>query len=140
MLTIASISLSDAKRIINAAEAKAMQIGSPGNVAVAVAVVDAGGNRVAHVPMDGAQPASISHSINKAFTSLACKTATLDLAADAQPGASLYGIAHSVDGRIITFAGCMPLESGDSFVGAVGGSGSTADQNQAVAEAPVAAL
>lgn len=57
MLTIASISLSDAKRIINAAEAKAMQIGSPGNVAV----VDAGGNRVAHVPMDGAQPASISH-------------------------------------------------------------------------------
>lgn len=113
MLTIASISLSDAKRIINAAEAKAMQIGSPGNVAV----VDAGGNRVAHVPMDGAQPASISHSINKAFTSLACKTATSDLAADAQPGASLYGIAHSV-----------------------GGSGSTADQNQAVAEAPVAAL
>lgn len=110
MLTIASISLSDAKRIINAAEAKAMQIGSPGNVAV----VD---NRVAHVPMDGAQPASISHSINKAFTSLACKTATSDLAADAQPGASLYGIAHSV-----------------------GGSGSTADQNQAVAEAPVAAL
>lgn len=136
MLTIASISLSDAKRIINAAEAKAMQIGSPGNVAV----VDAGGNRVAHVPMDGAQPASISHSIYKAFTSLACKTATLDLAADAQPGASLYGIAHSVDGCIITFAGCMPLESGDAFVGAVGGSGSTADQDQAVAEAPVAAL
>ncbi|WP_110947983.1 GlcG/HbpS family heme-binding protein [Pseudomonas bohemica] len=136
MLTIASISLSDAKRIINAAEAKATQIGSPSNVAV----VDAGGNLVAHVRMDGAQLASISHSINKAFTSLACKTATKDLAADAQPGAPLYGIANSVDGRIITFAGGIPLKSGESFVGAVGVSGGTADQDQAVAEAAVAAL
>lgn len=136
MLAIASISLSDAKRIINAAEAKAEQIGSPSNVAV----VDAGGNLVAHVRMDGAQLASISHSINKAFTGLACKTATQDLAADAQPGAQLYGIANSVDGRIITFAGGIPLKSGDSFVGAVGVSGGTADQDQAVAEAAVAAL
>ncbi|TDV70243.1 heme-binding protein [Pseudomonas sp. LP_7_YM] len=136
MLTLASLSLSDAKRIINAAEAKATQIGSPSNVAV----VDAGGNLVAHVRMDGAQLASISHSINKAFTSLACKTATKDLAADAQPGASLYGIANSVDGRIITFAGGIPLKSGDAFVGAVGVSGGTADQDQAVAEAAVAAL
>lgn len=136
MLTIASISLSDAKRIINAAEAKATQIGSPSNVAV----VDAGGNLVAHVRMDGAQLASISHSINKAFTSLACKTATKDLAADAQPGAPLYGIANSVDGRIITFAGGIPLKSGESFVGAVGISGGTADQDQAVAEAAAAAL
>ncbi|WP_311968897.1 heme-binding protein [Pseudomonas baltica] len=136
MLNIVSISLADAKRVIGAAESKASSIGSPSNIAV----VDAGGNLVAHVRMDGAQLASITHSINKAFTSLACKTATGDLASDAKPGGQFYGISNSVDGRIITFAGGIPLIDGDAYVGAVGVSGGTGEQDQAVAEAAVAAL
>ena len=136
MLNIVSVSLADAKRVISAAEAKAAAIGSPSNIAV----VDAGGNLVAHIRMDGAQLASVTHSINKAFTSLACRSATGDLAADAQPGGQFYGISNSVEGRIITFAGGIPLSKGDAYVGAVGVSGGTSAQDKAVAEAAVAAL
>ena len=56
MLKLTSLSLEDAKRLIHAAEVKAATIGSPSNIAI----VDAGGNLLAHVRMDGAQIASIS--------------------------------------------------------------------------------
>jgi uncharacterized protein GlcG (DUF336 family) len=59
------ITLSDARRVIAAAEKKAQEIGQPMNVAVA----DAGGNLVAHVRMDKAWLGSIDISIKKAYTS-----------------------------------------------------------------------
>jgi uncharacterized protein GlcG (DUF336 family) len=56
------ITLSDARRVITAAEAKTREIGQPMNIAV----VDAGGNLVSHVRMDGAgSVASISRSIRR---------------------------------------------------------------------------
>jgi prolyl-tRNA synthetase len=58
------VTLDDAKRVIGAAEKKAVAIGQPMNVAVA----DAGGNLIAHVRMDGAWMGSIDISIKKAFT------------------------------------------------------------------------
>lgn len=136
MLSITSVSLAEARALIKAAEDKASAIKSPSNIAV----VDAGGHLIAHVRMDGAQIASITHSVDKAFTALACRTLTADLAKDAQPGASLFGINSTVAGRIITFAGGIPLKVGSSFVGAIGVSGGTADQDQTIAEAAVAAF
>ena len=70
------ITLNDARSVIAAAEKKAAEIGQPMNIAV----VDAGGNLVAHVRMDGAWIGSIDISINKAFTSRAFDIATKDLA------------------------------------------------------------
>ena len=61
------ITLADAKRVIAAAERKAEQIGQPMNVAV----VDAGGNLVAHVRMDKAWLGSVDIAINKAWTARA---------------------------------------------------------------------
>ncbi|MFP5071256.1 GlcG/HbpS family heme-binding protein [Pseudonocardia nantongensis] len=58
------MALDDARRVIAAGEQKAREIGSPSNVAV----VDAGGNLVAHIRMDDAWMGSIDISINKAFT------------------------------------------------------------------------
>lgn len=136
MLKLTSLSLEDAKRLIHAAEVKAATIGSPSNIAV----VDAGGNLLAHVRMDGAQIASISHSINKAFTSLACKLPTHVLGQDAQPGGQFYGLSNTVEGRIITFAGGVPLRSGHELVGAIGVSGGTAEQDREIAEAAEVAL
>jgi uncharacterized protein GlcG (DUF336 family) len=46
----ATVTLEDARRVISAAENKAQEIGQPMNIAV----VDAGGNLVSHVRMDGA--------------------------------------------------------------------------------------
>ena len=59
--------LNDARRVITAGETKAREIGQPMNIAV----VDAGGNLVSHVRMDGAWIGSIDISINKAFTARA---------------------------------------------------------------------
>ena len=66
------ITLKQTRRIIAAAEAKAAEIGQPMNIAV----VDAGGNLVSHVRMDGAWIGSIDVSINKAFTARAFDIST----------------------------------------------------------------
>jgi uncharacterized protein GlcG (DUF336 family) len=130
------VTLDDARKVIAAAEKKAVAIGQPMNVAVA----DAGGNLVAHVRMDGAWMGSIDISIKKAFTARAFDIATKDLAPLAQPGRDFYGINASNDGRIMIFAGGIPLNRGGKVVGAVGVSGGSGEQDQAVAEAGAAAF
>lgn len=134
MLQFQSVSLDDARRLIAAGEAKAREIGSPSNIAVA----DAAGNLVAHVRMDGAWIGSIDVSINKAFTARAFDVATKDLADFAQPGHPFYGIQTSNHGRIMVFAGGIPVRRDGQIVGAVGVSGGTGEQDQTVAEAAVA--
>jgi uncharacterized protein GlcG (DUF336 family) len=130
------VKLQDARRVIEAAEKKAAQLGQPMNIAV----VDAGGNLVAHVRMDGAWIGSIDISINKAFTSRAFDIATRDLAGFAQPGKDFFGIHVSNHGRIMIFAGGIPLKRDGQVVGAVGVSGGSGEQDHAVAEAGAAAF
>src|SRR5450755_3649063 len=100
------IKLADAKRIIEAAEKKATEIGQPMNIAVA----DAGGNLVAHVRMDKAWMGSIDISIKKAWTSRAFDIATKDLAQHSQSGGQFFGIHASNDGKVMIFAGGIPLK------------------------------
>jgi uncharacterized protein GlcG (DUF336 family) len=132
-----SVNLEAARKVIAAAEKKAAAIGQPMNVAV----VDAGGNLVSHVRMDGAWLGSVNISINKAFTARAFDISTKDLSAPSQPGQQFYGIHASNDGRIMIFAGGIPLkdESG-RIVGAIGVSGGSGEQDHAVAEAGAAAF
>lgn len=131
-----TVTLEDARRVIAAAEAKAADIGQPMNIAVA----DAGGNLVSHVRMDGAWLGSIDISINKAFTSRAFDIQTKDLGDNSQPGNQFYGIHASNDGRIMIFAGGIPLSRDGQVVGSIGVSGGSGEQDQSVAEAGAAAL
>lgn len=130
------ITLNDARKIIAAAEKKAAEIGQPMNIAVA----DAGGNLVAHVRMDGAWLGSIDISIKKAYTSRAFDISTRDLAAHCQSGGQFFGIHASNDGRIMIFAGGIPLKQAGKVVGAIGVSGGSGEQDHAVAEAGAAAF
>ena len=100
------VTLQDARRVIAAAEAKASEIGQPMNIAV----VDGGGNLISHVRMDGAWIGSIDISINKAFTSRAFDITTKDLADNSQSGDQFFGIHVSNRGRIMIFAGGIPLK------------------------------
>lgn len=136
MHTQETVSLEDAQRVIQAGIAKATEIKQPANIAVA----DAGGNLLAFARMENAWLGSIDISINKAFTSRAFDIATKQLAGFAQPGEQFYGIHASNRGRIMIFAGGMPLKRGDKVVGAVGVSGGTGEQDQQIVEAAVAAL
>jgi uncharacterized protein GlcG (DUF336 family) len=130
------VTLSEARRVIAAAENKAREIGQPMNVAV----VDAGGNLVSHVRMDGAWIGSIDISINKAFTARAFDLSTEELGKNSQPGQQFFGIHASNHGRIMIFAGGVPLKDGVSVVGAIGVSGGSGSQDQAVANAGAAAF
>ncbi len=130
------ITLADARRIIAAAEKKAAEIGQPMNIAV----VDEGGNLVSHVRMDGAWIGSIDISINKAFTARAFDISTKDLAKFSQSGGEFFGIHASNHGRIMIFAGGIPLKREGKVVGGIGVSGGMGAQDQAVAEAGAAAL
>jgi uncharacterized protein GlcG (DUF336 family) len=130
------VTLNDARNVIAAAEKKAIEIKQPMNIAVA----DAGGNLVAHVRMDGAWIGSIDISINKAFTARAFDISTKDLAKQAQPGGQFYGIHVSNKGRVMIFAGGVPLKRNGQVVGAIGVSGGSGEQDQAVAEAGAAAF
>jgi len=130
------LTLSDARRIIAAAEEKAAEIGQPMNIAV----VDSGGNLVSHVRMDDAWIGSIDISQKKAYTSRAFDISTKDLATHSQSGGQFFGIHASNDGRIMIFAGGIPLKKDGKVVGAIGVSGGSGDQDHAVAEAGAAAF
>jgi uncharacterized protein GlcG (DUF336 family) len=133
---MAGVNLADARRVIAAAEKKAQEIGQPMNVAIA----DEGGNLVAHIRMDGAWMGSIDISINKAFTARAFDISTKDLASNSQSGQQFFGIHVSNHGKIMIFAGGIPLKRDGKVVGAIGVSGGTGEQDQKVAEAGAAAF
>jgi uncharacterized protein GlcG (DUF336 family) len=131
-----TVTLSAGQAVVDAARAKATEIGVPMNIAV----VDEGNNLVAFARMDDAWLGSIDIAQGKAFTARAFDMPTKELAPLAQPGGPLYGIEASNGGRLIVFAGGIPLVSGDRVVGAIGVSGGSVDQDQEVAEAGVGAF
>lgn len=131
---MSELSLADARKIIAAAEKCAEEIGNPMNIAV----VDGGGNLVAHARMDDAWVGSIDIAINKAWTARSFNISTQDLADNSKPGQQYYGITASNDGRVMIFAGGIPLERDGEIVGAVGVSGGSGDQDQTVAESGAA--
>jgi len=130
-----SISLSAAEKAIDAATAKALEIGQPMNIAV----VDDGGHLVAFVRMDGAIKASIDISIRKARTSILMNMPTSALMPKVQPGAELYGLEQTSGGMVI-FGGGIPLTNGDVVIGAIGVSAGTVEQDVSVAEVGAAAV
>jgi uncharacterized protein GlcG (DUF336 family) len=133
---VESVSLRAAQAVVDAACAKAEEIGVPMNVAV----VDAGNNLTAFARMDGAWLGSIDIAQNKAYTARSFDMSTKDLAPLCQPNQPLFGIHASNQGRLIVFAGGIPLESGEEVIGAIGVSGGSVEQDHEVAEAGVAAL
>src|SRR5438270_6811406 len=130
------ITLADARRVIAAAEEKAREIGQPMNIAV----VDEGGNLVSHVRMDNAWMGSVDISINKAWTSRAFDIATGDLAKHSQSGGQFFGIHVSNRGRVMIFAGGIPLKRGNQVMGGIGVSGGFGEQDQTGAEAGAGAF
>jgi uncharacterized protein GlcG (DUF336 family) len=129
---VTAVRLEDARRVISAAEKKAREIGQPMNIAVA----DEGGNIVAHVRMDDAWIVSMK----KAYTSHAFDIETKELAKHSQSGGEFFGIHVSNNGKVMIFAGGIPLKLDGKVVGAIGVSGGSGDQDHAVAAAGAAAF
>lgn len=135
-LVTQDLSLAQAQAVLAAALAAAEKQGT----LMDVAVVDAGGNLKAFARMDGAWLGSIDIATTKARTARYFDLPTEELGKLSQPGGPLYGIEVS-NGGLITFPGGLPLKAADGTVlGAIGVSGSTVENDHAVATAGVAAL
>ena len=130
------MTMEKAQRMIGAGIVKAKEIGQPMNIAV----VDAGANLTAFARMDGAWLGSIDIAINKAFTAKAFDLSTLELGRNSQPGDQFFGINVSNHARVMIFAGGIPIKENGEIVGAVGVSGGSGAQDQAVAEAAIASF
>ena len=133
---MSDIDLDQAQNVVAAALKKAEEISTLMNVAV----VDAGGNLKAFVRMDGAWLGSIDISAKKARTARFFDMESGAIGELSQPGGPLYNIEVS-NGGLITFPGGVPLKNpGGEIVGAIGVSGSTVENDHAVAVAGASAL
>jgi uncharacterized protein GlcG (DUF336 family) len=132
----AGLTLAAARRAIGAVEREAAAM----QVAMSVAVVDAGDQLVAFARMDGADLVGVRLAQDKAYTALVNRMPTRDLAPIVQPGTEFYGYDSLSGGRMIVFAGGLPLERDGVLVGAIGVSGGSAEQDQRAAEAAAEAF
>lgn len=120
------INLNTAEKLCDAVIQKAREMG----VNAVVCVADEGGNTKLIKSMDDAYIASFDIARNKAFTVVALKMSTSKLKALAQPGAELYGIQFTNEGRIIVFGGGDPLtDPSGRIVGGIGVSGGSEAQD-----------
>lgn len=128
------ITLAQADKAIDAAKAKAKEQGTLMNIAI----VDAGGNLKAFARMEGAFLGSVDISIKKAKTARLFNMPTKDLGALAQVGQPLYGIEVTNDGLVIFGGGELIKDKNGVIIGAIGVSGSSVDDDMAVAQAGAA--
>ena len=131
-----TVTLEEARNVIAAATKKAEEIGQPMNIAV----VCSGGHLLAFERMHHAWIGSVDIAQKKAFTSRAFDIETGTLGTLSQSGDQFFGIHASNDGKIMIFAGGVPLYRAGKVIGAIGVSGGLGAQDQAVAEAGAAVI
>jgi uncharacterized protein GlcG (DUF336 family) len=131
-----NITLAQAENAITVAKAKAVELGTKMNISI----VDAGANILAFARMDGAWLGSADISLKKAKTARFFDMNTGVIGSLSQPGGSLFGIEHS-NGGLISFPGGVPItNAAGDVIGAIGVSGSSVENDHAVAEAGAKAI
>jgi len=131
-----AITLEEADRIIDGARRKAAELGT----AVTVVVVDAGGHLVALRRMDGAGFPTVEIARDKALTAAGFGADTAQLAQImGQMPAFASGIQIS-QGWLRFAGGGVPIRRDGQLLGAIGISGSSAENDVLCAQAGVAQL
>lgn len=125
-----------ARQVLEAALHRAEENGS----LFSVAVLDGGRELMAFGRQTDASLASTDISISKAYTAGSMGMNTGDLMPLVQPGGPLYGVERTQARPFVAFAGGRPLTVKGEIVAAVGATGGTAEQDDQVASAGVAAL
>ena len=131
-----TVVLATALQMVAAAHAEATRR----SVLVSAAVVDDGGHLVAFGRMDGAEIAGPVLAVDKAYTAVANRIATSELATLAAPGGELFGLHANGGGRFVIFGGGVPVVVRGAVVGGVGVSGASADDDEACALAALTVL
>jgi len=134
-MTRLSITQSASDKLIEAATAKAAEMGTP----MVIAIVDESGALKAFRRMDGAPLLSVEIATNKAYTSVSFGIPTHgwhDFIKNDPP--LLHGIVHTP--RLVVFGGGYPITEDGQVIGGIGVSGGHYSQDMQVAEAALAAL
>ena len=131
-----TITLEEARTVLAAATKEAQSQGQPMNIAV----VCAGNHLLAFERMHNAWLGSVDIAIKKAWTSRAFDIETKALGENSQSGDQFFGIHASNDGKVMIFAGGVPLLRDGKVIGAIGVSGGSGKQDQAVAKAGAAII
>jgi uncharacterized protein GlcG (DUF336 family) len=127
------VSLDKAQALVQAATAEANKRGWPEDFAV----VDWGGNLVAFARMDGAQLASIAIAEHKARTAARYRRPTVAFENAVQKFGFNYILTLD---DVIASRGGIPLVEGGKIIGAIGCSGGTGSQDEALCQAAVSAV
>lgn len=134
--TSPTLTLAGARLALDAALARAQELGGAFNIAV----VDPGGWVIAFARMDGAFALSGEIAADKARTVTGFGGAPTDGLYDAIAGEP--AVRDGIAGRagVAAFAGGIPIVVDGQLVGAVGASGGSAEQDKSVASAGAEAL
>ena len=99
------------------------------DLALAAAVVDDSGQVLASQRMDGAALGAMQLAVGKAYTAVSWATPSGQFMRSTQPGGDDWGW-NTTDGRIVVYAGGIPLLVDGELVGAIGASGGTASEDE----------
>ena len=122
--------------LVQAAHAAARDM----SLGMCAVVVDRGGNVVASGRMDDAPIGALSIATDKAYTSAMWKCRTGELGEATLPGGGDWGFPLTMGGRLIVFAGGVPIRRDGELIGALGVSGALSEEDEACALAALAAL
>lgn len=114
----------------------AIEAASACEVPIAFSLVDVNGLQRYFVGMDNVLLISRTLATRKAWTAAALRMATHELAAEVQPGASLYGLQN--EPQLCCFGGGLPCWSRSKLLGAIGISGGSVAQDIAIATTSLA--
>jgi uncharacterized protein GlcG (DUF336 family) len=126
-----SLPLSQANSIINAAMAEADAMGYR---PMAVVVLDASGHAVALQRADGASMFRIDIATGKAWAAVAMGVSSRELAKRAADNPNFFtALASTGQGKFIPQAGAVVIKNSDGeIIGAVGASGGTGAEDEAI--------
>jgi uncharacterized protein GlcG (DUF336 family) len=131
-----TLGLAQANHIVSAALAAARAAGMP---PLAVAVLDASGHLVALQREDGASMLRVDIAVGKAWAAAGMGVSSRVLHGRAQDNPVFFNaLSASSHGRFIPQTGAVPIKNADgAVIGAVGASGGTGAEDEAVCSAGV---
>ena len=129
------LTTSEAQKILNAAQAKAQQMGKK----VSIAVVDGRGDLLTLVRLDGAAWRTALIAKGKAVASANFGVASGELTARANSPV-MQALMLQMHGDLVLGQGAVPVLRNGQTIGAVGVSGAASHEDEEIAKAGIAAL
>ena len=126
-----AMNLNTAGKLADTAVKKAEKMG----ISISVAVMDIHGNLILFYRMDNSVLASVEVAVKKAYTSAALRIPSSEVLKG-----GFAKLVETMEGKIAAFGGGLPVRSSGIFIGAIGVSGGTSEEDTEIAEYAINAV